>query len=144
MLRQINKKGFTLAEALIAMLLVAVMAAGIITALMATKRSIIAPSNREDMILAIERASSLIKTNNLPSECAISNALTPTSTTTCDLTSNPIKYTGCHDIRSCLGPRSCQNTTAGDYFVYSVTDVGGSSQNEKIVSFRIQCEGQSI
>ena len=80
MSKQINKKGFTLAEALIAMLLVAVMAAGIITALMATKRSIVAPSNREEMILAIERASSLIRTGSLPSECGTFNSLAPTPT----------------------------------------------------------------
>ena len=143
MLKQINKKGFTLAEALIAMLLVAVMAAGIITALMATKRAIIAPSNREEMILAVERASSLIRTGSLPASCNISDPLAVTPSATCDFTSNPVVITGCHNIR-CLLPRTCQNTSAGDYFVYSVTEMSGSTQNEKIISFRIQCEGQTI
>ena len=48
----INKKGFTLAEALVAMLLVAIMAAGVIVALMSTKRAIVAPTNREEMLFA--------------------------------------------------------------------------------------------
>ncbi|MBQ4493955.1 MAG: type II secretion system protein [Elusimicrobiaceae bacterium] len=143
MSKQINKKGFTLAEALIAMLLVAVMAAGIITALMATKRAIVAPSNREEMIMAIERASSLIQTGNLPSTCGITDPLAATPTATCDFGSNPVQLTGCHNI-NCLRPRSCQGTS--DYFYYSVIDYtgGNNEQEQKIITFRIQCEGQTI
>ena len=138
-----NKQGFTLVEALIAMLLVAIMAAGIITALMATKRSIIAPSNREEMIMAIETASIFVEQHN-QDICTIpvEDILTPTSTETCDLANNDIS--GCHNI-DCLRPASCQRN--GDKFVYSVEELTtgeGSEPNQVVVNFRINCEGQTI
>ena len=140
MSKQINKKGFTLAEALIAMLLVAVMAAGIITALMATKRSIVAPSNREEMIFAIEEATSVLQGGG--TICGISEddrlALTPN----CNL--DAPNALDCHDIY-CLRPRSC--TAANDVFVYSVSEpsnIENDTQGRRIIKFRIQCEGQTI
>lgn len=136
--KKINKRGFTLAEALVAMLLVAIMAAGIITALMATKRAIIAPSNREEMIMAVERASTLLQHGTLPQACGTADADKLTLTPDCTLGTGD----NCHNI-NCLRPRSCQN--AGDFFVYSVNSVNnGGEQGDIMITFKIQCAGQTI
>lgn len=136
MSKQINKKGFTLAEALIAMMLVAVMAAGIITALMATKRAIVSPSNREEMMLAIEKASSLLQGDQAICNISASDklALTPN----CNLDSP--NALDCHNI-NCLLPRSC--ATTGDYFVYTISNVGNDTE-QKFINFKIKCDGETI
>lgn len=156
MINKIENKGFTLAEALVAMLLVAVMAAGIITALMSTKRAIIAPSNKEDMIFAIEKAASLLQMADEddtvsgifgpfnPANCSQSNCCSSTNlalalTPECDKTSGD----DCHMI-NCLKPFSCQ--APGDFFAYDVSqyDETNSEETKKLISFVIKCEGQSI
>lgn len=141
MTKKINKKGFTLAEALIAMVLVAIMAAGIITALMATKRSMVSPSNREDMMFAIERASSLLQSGQAMCGITGDDRLAPTPNCSLD---NPNNL-DCHNI-NCLMPRIC-DTNNGDYFVYSVREMPSSNidtQNKRFVNFKIRCEGQTI
>lgn len=145
MKKKINEKGFTLAEALVAMLLVAIMAAGIIVALMSTKRAIVAPTNREEMLLAVEEVSSILQSlsaTDLPicsEDTGFSTALA--ETTGCGQSSTQ----NCHDV-SCKAPNSCQG--ANDFFVYSVTtptdNVQENTQNQKYISFMINCEGQTI
>lgn len=49
-----NKKGYTIVEALIAMLLVAIVVGGIFSALMAARRAISEPSSREDTYFTAE------------------------------------------------------------------------------------------
>lgn len=49
-----NNKGYTIVEALIAMLLVAIVVGGIFSALMASRRAISEPSSREDTYFAAE------------------------------------------------------------------------------------------
>lgn len=145
MIKKINNKGFTLAEALVAMLLVAVMAAGIITALMSTKRAIIAPSHKEDMIYAIEKAASLLQmADETDSVSNIFGCNTDTGLALA-LTPNCNKNTGenCHNI-NCLKPFSCQ--APNDFFGYDVSqyDETNSEETKKLISFVIKCEGQSI
>ena len=53
----LNKKGYTIVEGIIAMLLVAIMVGGIFTALMASRRAIIEPSYREEMLYTVESLS---------------------------------------------------------------------------------------
>ena len=144
MKKKMNEKGFTLAEALVAMLIVAIMAAGIIVALMSTKRAIIAPTNREEMILAIENVSAVLQTLDETSapicpddDTSFVTALEETSNCSQNALGN------CHDV-SCKAPNSCKGDN--DFFVYSVTspdDVQGT-QEQKHISFMINCEGQTI
>lgn len=146
MKKRINEKGFTLAEALVAMLLVAIMAAGIIVALMSTKRAIVAPTNREEMIFAIEEVSSILQTVSTTDApiCTVEDTEFETAleeTPNCGQGSTQ----SCHDV-SCKAPNSCQG--ANDFFVYSVTtptdDLQESTQDQKYISFMISCEGQTI
>lgn len=142
MKKKINEKGFTLAEALVAMLIVAIMAAGIIVALMSTKRAIVAPTNREEMILAVENVSAVLQTLSatdgpICDEDTFAAALA--ETTSCSQSSRQ----NCHNV-SCKRPNSCKGNN--DFFVYSVTtpdDVQGT-QDQKHISFMINCEGQTI
>lgn len=141
MIKKINNKGFTLAEALVAMLLVAIMAAGIIVALMSTKRAIIAPTNREEMLLAIEEVSSILQgaTETTPALCGASgNALDITAGCAQD---DANTRANCHNV-SCKAPRSCQGNN--DYFIYSVGVYNTDNQNQKYINFMISCEGQTI
>lgn len=146
----LNKKGFTLAEALVAMLLVAVMAAGIITALMTTKRAIITPSNKEDMVFAVEKAASLLQMADedstiqevFGSDCNSTTealALTETESSSCTRADRA----ACHNI-SCMMPASCQG--AGDYFVYKVAkwNTNDTADTKKEITFMINCAGESI
>ena len=141
----VNKKAFTLAEALVAMLLVAVMAAGIITALMSTKRAIIAPSNKEDMIFAIEKASSLLQIADEDDTiadifgCNNNTDLALDNTTGCSRDN----IENCHNI-DCLLPYSCQG--AGDYFVYNVLkwNSNDDTDTKKEITFMISCAGETI
>lgn len=141
-----NKKGFTLAEALVAMLLVAIMAAGVIVALMSTKRAIVAPTNREEMLFAIEEVSSILQSLSatdapicLVEDTEFGTALEETPNCGQGSTQN------CHDV-SCKAPNSCQG--ANDFFVYSVTtppdNPQENTQDQKYISFMISCEGQTI
>ncbi len=145
MKKRINEKGFTLAEALVAMLLVAIMAAGVIVALMSTKRAIVAPTNREEMLFAIEEVSSILQSLSAtdapicPAEDTFYTALEETPNCGQSSTQN------CHDV-SCKAPNSCKG--ANDFFVYSVVDPAEetqeNTQDQKYISFMISCEGQTI
>lgn len=140
----LNKKAFTLAEALVAMLLVAVMAAGIITALMSTKRAIIAPSNKEDMIFAVEKAASLLQMADEDDTVASIFGCNTDSSIALSLTSGCSRDSRdtCHNI-DCLLPSSCQG--AGDYFVYDVSKWSDNSDDsKKEITFMINCAGESI
>lgn len=148
-MKKIKNKGFTLAEALVAMLLIAVMAAGIITALMSTKRAITMPGNKEDVYLAIETSKSLLQQADLntPRVCNkdtnfnFALQLTPECTTA--IASNSSITTKCHNL-ICEAPPSCQGD--GDYFVYSVFNYDNLNANEtkRAVKFHVRCEGQNI
>ncbi|MDR1124139.1 MAG: type II secretion system GspH family protein [Elusimicrobiota bacterium] len=58
-----NNKGFTIIEAVIAMLLVAIITGGVFAALMAARRAIIEPSYKEEMAFAAEGVLNELKTN---------------------------------------------------------------------------------
>jgi prepilin-type N-terminal cleavage/methylation domain-containing protein len=56
-----NEKGFTMLESIVAMVLVAVVVGAVFSAVMAARRAIIVPSQREDIIYAVESVSSMLK-----------------------------------------------------------------------------------
>lgn len=145
MINKINNKGFTLAEALVAMLLVAIMAAGIIVALMSTKRAIVAPTNREEMILAIEQVSSILQgaTETTPALCSASGYALDLTPNCAQDDANSRAY--CHNV-ACMRPNSCKGNN--DYFIYSVSEPNvqftTNNQSQKQINFMISCEGQTI
>ncbi len=141
MINKINNKGFTLAEALVAMLLVAIMAAGIIVALMSTKRAIIAPTNREEMLLAIEEVSSILQgaTETTPALCGQTGYALDVTTGCAQ--NDASARANCHNI-ACKRPSSCRGND--DYFIYSVGVDNTNNQNQKYINFMISCEGQTI
>ena len=57
----LNKKGYTIVEGIIAMLLVAIMVGAIFSALMASRRAIVEPSYREEMMYTFESLANSIK-----------------------------------------------------------------------------------
>ena len=148
-MEKINNKGFTLAEALVAMILIAVMAAGIITALMSTKRAITMPSNKEDIYLAIETSKSFLQSaattaticDNDNDNFGSALELTPDCTTA--VANNGSITEKCHNL-ACKAPPACQGND--DYFVYGVLNYDNLNANEtkRTIKFYARCEGQNI
>ncbi len=56
-----NKKGFTLLESLMSMLIVAIIAGGVFATLMSARRAISQPTYREDMLFALESAKDMFQ-----------------------------------------------------------------------------------
>lgn len=56
-----NNKGYTMMESVVAMLLISIIVGGVFSALMASRRAIIEPSAREDMVYAVETVSNRLK-----------------------------------------------------------------------------------
>ena len=146
-MEKINNKGFTLAEALVAMILIAVMAAGIITALMSTKRAITMPSNKEDIYLAIETSKSFLQsattTATICNNDTFESALQETPDCATAIANNSSITEKCHDL-ICNAPPSCKGDD--DYFVYSVFNYDSLNTNEtkRAIKFYARCEGQNI
>jgi len=152
MRNKINNKGFTLAEALISMLLVAIMAAGIITALMSTKRAISAPSNKEDLVFVIDAINSRLQTATTSSaklsedNSSFSYALSLTPECTSAVNNGVIATirSKCHNLTSLL-PRSCTGISGGasTYLVYNVSSYD-NSDSQRTIGFFAKCEEQEI
>ena len=151
MRNKINNKGFTLAEALISMLLVAIMAAGIITALMSTKRAISAPSNKEDLVFVIDSINSRLQTATTSSAklddgSSFPYALSLTPECTSAVNSGVIATirSKCHNLTSLL-PRSCTGISGGasTYLVYNVSSYD-NSDSQRTIGFFAKCEEQEI
>lgn len=150
-----NNKGFTLAEALISMLLVAIMAAGIITALMSTKRAISAPSNREDLVFTMEAINSRLQTATTSTAKLLEDAstfpyalsLTPACTSAVNSGVIANIKTNCHNLTSLL-PASCSSISsitggASSYLVYNVSSYD-NSDSQRTIGFFAKCEEQEI
>lgn len=135
----LNKKGYTIVEGIIAMLLVAIMVGGIFTALMASRRAIIEPSYREEMLYTVESLSNQLK-NYVDAEGAVASLCGSTT---------PLSN-GEHDCSSML-PDVCR--TDGDYdssLIYTVTgiaaqdDSGGFSPTVNQIKINIVCNGEVL
>lgn len=135
----LNKKGYTIVEGIIAMLLVAIMVGGIFTALMASRRAIIEPSYREEMLYTVESLSNQLKNyvdaeGNLDSLCGSTDPLS----------------NGDHDCSSML-PDVCKT---GDGYNSSLTynvsgiavnaDGGSFSPAVNQIKIKIVCNGEVL
>ncbi len=135
----LNKKGYTIVEGIIAMLLVAIMVGGIFTALMASRRAIIEPSYREEMLYTVESLSNQLK-NYVDAE-GIGDSLCGSTT--------PLSN-GEHDCTSML-PDVCR--TDGDYnssLTYNVEGItaqdstGAFSPTVNQIKINIVCNGEVL
>jgi Tfp pilus assembly protein PilV len=139
-----HNKGFTIIEAVIAMLLVAVITGGVFTALMAARRAIIEPSYKEDMAFAAEGVLNELKTN-----VSFSNSK-GVGNDPCN-TSSPLSLTT-HRI-DCRLPAACN--TDGSQMAYTVNNntytvvkddlISGASQVAlPYVSINITCNRDAL
>jgi len=152
-----NKKGVTLLEGLIALLLLAMVATSTFAVLLSSSRKSEGPDIREEMALAVDRASNLLQTyiyaNNSTFDSTtmtqIQNGLCPSNP---DL--SPLSA-GTHAI-NCLLPPICDASNNNSSFSYTVgpkafSDLSyGQGKDTSVaksgftVTFNIQCNGYSL
>ena len=134
----LNRKGYTIVEGIIAMLLVAVMVGGIFSALMASRRAIVEPSRKEEMLYAIESLENNLKncvSSRLDEDCSIDN---------CGGGSDAISI-GEHN---CTLPDVCKG--ADDYFKYEVSGTSISDPYSSTTStlnqikISMKCNGEAL
>jgi len=141
----LNHKGYTIVEGIIAMLLVAIMVGGIFSALMASRRAIIEPTLKEEMMYSMEgvlnRLKGLTDSNGIANVCAnVSNPLDCDATEGCN----------CDDKL----PVDCKGTAgypAGDkYLRYFIQPKTISDSSNKVsstvytVTVKIKCNGEVL
>jgi prepilin-type N-terminal cleavage/methylation domain-containing protein len=125
-----NKKGFTIIESVVAMLLVAVIVGGVFTALMASRRAIIEPGNKESMAFAMDSVYERLKTN-IRVESGTNDIDNGVGSGPCSVT-NPLS-TGTGKDVSCLLPDVCaQDATASFKYDISAVTVNDSSSRKGI------------
>lgn len=133
----LNRKGYTIVEGIIAMLLIAIMVGAIFSALMASRRAIVEPSYREEMFYAVESLANTLKnyvdmeSGDLPPLCG--------STT-------PLSYDEeGHDCSELL-PDVCKTGEGYDsslkYYVTGITVSSGTVVNQ--VRIHIVCNGEVL
>jgi len=138
-----NKKGYTIIEAVIAMLLVAVIVTAIFSALMAARRAIIDPSNKEEMVYAVESASNLLKNYVTADNSKISDDL---KDGLCGDDASPMAA-GEHKI-TCMLPAVCEKDKSA--FVYQVSQKNITVPNVttqpqmNVVKFSIVCNREAL
>ncbi len=162
-----NKKGVTILEGLIALTLLALVATGTFAVLLSTSRRSSQPDIREEMTLAVERATQKLQAYIYPSDISLaSDVQAVVGNGLCGGDSTPLN-SGTHNI-SCLLPPICdvnnesaftytvrvlgsqplarpidrQMTFDEDGNVTGTTDVVG--QNLYEVQFNITCNGYSL
>ena len=117
-----NKKGVTLLEGLIALLLLALVAAGTFAVLLSAARKSMGPDIREEMALAIEKASDLLQGYVYVNSDTISGGTgNRFAKGLCDPTivdAAPLSTTGSHDIK-CLLPPICDRSNSS--FTYTIS-----------------------
>jgi type II secretory pathway pseudopilin PulG len=140
-----NSKGYTIIEAVIAMLLVSVVVGGIFSALMASRRAIIDPSYKEDMVFAVESANNLLKNYVTSDKTKVPTDL---KNGLCDDGTVDALSIGSHDIE-CLLPPVCEpSSSTFTYTVSDVTvavpDVTGQNPTLKSIKFNIMCNREVL
>lgn len=121
-----NKKGVTILEGLIALMLLALVATGTFAVLLSTSRKSVSPDIREEMALAVERASQLLQAYVYPENTVLASDV-QISGGLCGGDSSPLAA-GSHNI-PCLLPPVCDSTRS----VFSYTVAESSLQpNDKL------------
>ena len=151
-----NKAGVTILEGLIALGLLALVAGGTFGVLLSTSRKASQPDIREEMLLAVERASEQLQVYTNPSASNVpdnfKNGLCGSETSL----SNVLSTTNEHDIE-CMLPAVCDRNNSE--FSYKVTEVDVTPSGfpadtdyranpgpltTKQISFKITCNGFTL
>ena len=145
-----NKKGVTLLEGLIALLLLAMIATGTFGVLLSTSRRSTQPDIREEMTLAVERAMDKMQVYvyptgvSLPTNADVRNGLCggtdiPAAKKIVD--TEPLAGAGTHNI-ACLLPPICD--ASNSYFHYTVVEKTGDLPQGKIRSEDLRSGATSV
>lgn len=158
-----NKKGVTLLEGLIALMLLALVATGTFAVLLSASRKTNAPDLREEMVLAIDKATEELQMRMLSYGKTNSTLDTELQNGLCAGDNTDPFAAGAHYI-NCLLPPMC-NPSNGSSFVYTITSQaniagvwmgtsyahgyvdGAASQyypESKKISFEISCNGFTL
>ena len=125
-----NKKGVTLLESLIALLLLAVVATGTFAVLLSTSRKSLGPDIREEMALAIEKASDMLQgaVVSLDSDVPNYGSGFNYQKGPCGLASSHALSSGSHNNElNCLLPPICDPSHS--HFSYEISSGTDSSSN---------------
>ena len=136
-----NKKGFTIIESVIAMLLVAIIVGGVFAALMAARRALIEPSYKEDMVYAAETVNNWLKTNVSGIEGMEDGA----GNGPCNNNSSPLSA-GAHTCNNRL-PEACRDGSSLTYTVLNFPvpdDLGPHELILKRVIFNVDCRRDNL
>jgi len=125
-----DKKGVTLLESLIALLLLAIVATGSFAVLLSTSRKSLGPDIREEMALAIEKASDLLQGAVMSWDTTNVAGYTNFNQGPCGDDPTPFSTSGEHSI-TCLLPPICDRNPNRSHFFYKV-DVKTSPAEEKL------------
>ncbi|MBR3603345.1 MAG: prepilin-type N-terminal cleavage/methylation domain-containing protein [Elusimicrobiaceae bacterium] len=123
-----SKKGVSLLEGLIALMLLAIVATGTFGVLLSTSRKSSAPDMREEMALAVDRAQQMLQVyvnanqTNISSDFGDTYA-TQISSGLCGDDTTPLAV-GEHEI-NCLLPHQCDVKNSG--FIYKVSEVANAA-----------------
>lgn len=130
-----SKKGLSLLEGLIALMLLALVATGAFTVLLSTSRKTSEPDIREEMALAVEKAQQMLQIYVYPDtdfselETDIGSHTVNFSQGLCGTETEGVALdVGTHGI-SCLLPPVCDE--ANSSFVYMVSEVAGAGQRPR-------------
>lgn len=165
-----SKKGVSLLEGLIALLLLAIVATGTFGVLLSTSRKSTAPDIREEMALAVERAQQMLQVYIYSGDVRDEYVILDIGSLyagevmggLCDNETNGHVYFnaplggGDHDIK-CLLPPMCDPDTSDFYYTVSTSTNTGfrkdmrasdkadtSSADELKVTFSISCNGYTL
>lgn len=153
-----SKKGVTLLEGLIALMLLALVATGTFAVLLSTSRKSSQPDIREELALAIDRASQMLQVYSLTTAQRTALGDTWTNTYSNGLCGEGVPAAGqTYDI-SCMLPPMCDPGNSS-YFKYTVlsttknprsvlkTDATESVEPSTVarpISFEISCNGFTL
>ncbi len=90
-----NKKGYTIMEAIVAMFLVVVMVGAVFSALMSGRRAIVTSSEREEVLYSVQSAYGMLK------DCRDSNSCHLSTLTDCTISPSTNLYSGEHNLKGC-------------------------------------------
>ncbi|WP_428898393.1 prepilin-type N-terminal cleavage/methylation domain-containing protein [Parelusimicrobium proximum] len=136
------KKGFTIVEGIVAILLLAIVTAGVYGVILSTVRANIVPDIKEDSAYQIEAVTAALKLlmTGAPSDFDAAKEVMPcifvgkTST-------NPADYltVGVHDIPWCM-PLECLDDTTFKYIVYQDVGADPTGNGLKRIALELDCK----
>lgn len=121
-----KNKGYTIMEAVIAMFLVVVMVGAVFSALMSSRRAMVASSEREEVYYAVESAYGAIKDCRSHATCALNSCAVHVS-------GSPDSIIGCNQFFTFNFDNLCRSTTSRA-FTYDRTDTASTDNPQVYLS----------